>query len=213
MKNRRIYVHLFWCLVASLLFSVSAWAQNQSAVMPGPGWQVMKAEWGAGNRKTDVTYQVRILLSGNGTVKVNNANMGGDPAKGADKVLRIQARNSRGQSQQFSFKEGDSIDASQFYNYSGGIGSGNGSGWQVTWAEWGAGNRQADVTVQVRALLSGNGMVKVNNANMGVDPVKGADKVLHISARDARGRVQQFTYKEGQTIDASQFYNYGRGLR
>ena len=96
-------------------------------------------KWSAGDRKADVTCQVRILLSGNDMVKVNNANMGGDPGKGADKVLRIQARNSRGQSQQFNLKEGDSIDASQFYNYNGGIGSGNGSGWQVMWAEWGAG--------------------------------------------------------------------------
>jgi hypothetical protein len=211
MKIRGTHAHIFWFIAVAFLFSTSVSAQSQNIVLPGPGWQVMKAEWGAGNRWMDVTYQVRVLLSGNGMVKVNNDNIGGDPAKGADKILRIQARNSRGQSQQFTFKEGGSIDASQFYNYGGGASNGNGPGLQVMWAEWGAGNRTADVTARVRALLSGNGVVKVTNANMGGDPAVGADKVLRISARDARGQVQQFSYKEGQSIDASQFYNYGGG--
>ena len=73
----------------------------------------------------DVTNQVRVLLSGNGIVQVNNANMGGDPAPGANKILRIQARDSQGQSRQFTFNEGGSIAASQFYNYGGGIGNGS----------------------------------------------------------------------------------------
>ena len=211
MKNRRTYLHLFWVLAVALLFSASAPAQHQNAVLPGSGWQVMKAEWGSGNRWVDVTNRVRVLLSGNGMVQVNNANLGGDPAVGANKILRIQARNSQGQSRQFTFNEGASIDASQFYNYNGGIGNGSGSGLQVMQADWGAGNRRVDVTSRVRSLLSGNGMVKVNNANMGSDPATGADKVLRISARDMQGQVRQLTYKEGANIDASQFYNYGGG--
>jgi len=186
---------------------------NSNSVMYGPGWQVMKATWGSGNRWMDVTYQVRVLLSGNGMVKVNNQNLGGDPAVGADKTLHIAARNSQGQRRDFTFKEGSSIDASQFYNYGGGIGGGGsgggGSGWQVMWAEWGAGNQRMNVTDRVRALLSGNGMVKVNNQNMGGDPAVGAGKTLWISARNTRGQTRQFTYKEGSSVDASQFYNYG----
>jgi hypothetical protein len=201
---------LLLALIATALVSPVP-AQYQHQVLPGPGWQVVKAEWGAGNRWMDVTNQVRILLSGNGMVQVNNRNMGGDPAAGAEKILRIQARNDQGQQRQFTFKEGSAIDASQFYSYGGGIGPGNPSnpGWQVMFADWGAGDRRADVTQRVRVMLSGNGMVRVNNQNLGVDPWKGADKVLRISARDARGQVRQFSYKEGASIDASQFYNYG----
>ena len=198
-------------LVVGFVISAPASAQynNNSTVLYGPGWQVIKAEWGSGNRWMDVTNNIRILLSGNGMVKVNNQNMGGDPAVGAEKTLRIQARNFQGQHREFQFKEGNSIDASQFYNYGGGIGGGTGTGWQVMWAEWGSGNRRINVTDRVRAMLSGNGMVKVNNQNLGGDPAVGADKTLWISARDTRGQVQQFTYKEGSSIDASQFYNYG----
>jgi len=152
---------------------------------------------------------VRILLSGNGMFRVNNQNMGGDPAVGANKTLRIQARNFQGHTRQFSFREGESIDASQFYNYGGGNPGNNGPGWQVMFADYGAGNRRVDVTDRVRALLSGNGMLKVNNQNMGGDPWQGADKTLRISARDSRGQTRQFSYKEGASIDASQFYNYG----
>ena len=111
-------------LTLALVLATPAFAQYSNNVMPGPGWQVMKAEWGVGNRWMDVTYQVRMLLSGNGMVKVNNQNMGGDPAVGADKILRIQARNYQGQSRQFTFREGESIDASQFYSYGGGNGVG-----------------------------------------------------------------------------------------
>ena len=211
MKNRRIHRYVLLILATALFFPTFVSAQYQNAVMPGPGWQVVRADWGSGNRWMDVTNQVRLLLSGNGMVKVNNANMGGDPAVGADKVLRIEARNFQGQRRQFTFNEGSSIDASQFYNYGGGSGNGNGSGWQVMWADWGSGNRRMDVTNRVRGLLSGNGMVKVNNANLGGDPAVGADKVLRISARDMQGQVQQFSYKEGSSIDASQFYNYGGG--
>lgn len=196
-------------LVFASTFAFPLFAQYSNAAMPGPGWQVMKAEWGAGNRWMDVTYQVRVLLSGNGMVRVNNQNMGGDPAVGADKILRIQARNYQGQSRQFNFKEGSSIDASQFYNYGGGGGGNNGPGWQVMYADYGAGNRRSNVTDRVRALLSGNGMVRVNNQNLGGDPWPGADKTLRISARDSRGQTREFSYKEGANIDASQFYNYG----
>jgi len=212
MNKGSMYLRVFRALTAVLLFSSSAVAQNQTAVMPGPGWQVVKANWGSGNRWKDVTDRVRVLLSGNGQVQVTNSNLGGDPAVGSVKILRIQARNSRGQSRQFTFNENDSIDASQFYNYSGGIGGGNGgSGLQVMQADWGSGNRRMDVTTRVRALLSGNGMVKVNNANLGGDPAVGADKVLRIYARDMQGQVRQLSYKEGSNIDASQFYNYGGG--
>jgi hypothetical protein len=197
------------CLVvaAAVLCSLPAFAQYSNQVMPGPGWQVMKADWGAGNRWMDVTSTVRVLLSANGMVRVNNQNLGGDPAVGADKILRIQARNNQGQARQFTFREGESIDASQFYSYGGGMPN-NGPGWQVMYADWGSGNRRVDVTQRVRVMLSGNGMVRVNNQNLGGDPAVGADKTLRISGRDGRGQVRQFSYKEGSSIDASQFYNY-----
>jgi len=209
MRPGSLALGLCSALALVLLSPLRAVSQFSNSVMPGPGWQVVRARWGSGNRWMDVTPRVRVLLIGNGRVQVNNQNMGGDPAVGAAKTLVIEARNFQGQTRRFNFREGSAIDASQFYNYGGGLGGNAGPGWQVMYADWGAGNRRVDATNRVRSMLSGNGMVRVNNQNLGGDPAVGADKILRISARDARGQVREFTYKEGSSIDASQFYNYG----
>src|SRR5215467_9855448 len=153
--------------LALALFSPLPAAQRFNSVLPGPGWQVMRAQWGSGNRRMDVTRRLRVLLSGNGMVQVNNQNMGGDPAVGASKTLVIEARNFQGQRRRFTFREGSAIDASQFYNYGGGSGANPGPGWQVMFADWGSGNRRVVVTDRVRRMLSGRGMVRVNNQNLG----------------------------------------------
>jgi hypothetical protein len=211
MKNRMMYLPLFCLLAASCLFSTPARAQN------GGGWQVQKADWGAGNRWMDVTNQVRRLLNGNGRVLVNNANMGGDPAYGAIKTLRIRAQNSRGQTQQFTYQENSMIDASQFNNngrpggpgFPGGPGGpppgpgypggGNGS-LQITRAYYGLNNRTNDVTQILRSMArNGSVVVQVNNNTMGGDPAKGADKVLTVIYR-FQGREQTSTVKEGNVL-------------
>jgi hypothetical protein len=218
MKHRWKYLSLFCLLAGSLLFSASTWAQN---VLPGPGWQVVKADWGAGNRWMNVTNQLQRLLSGNGAVRVNNANMGGDPAVGASKVLRIQAVNSNRQSRQFTFKEGDTIDSRQFYNYAQGPGyrpnpgyqpgpgypggnpgypGGGNGGLQITRAYYGLNNRTMDVTRTLQSMArNGSIVVPVNNTTMGGDPARGADKVLTVIYR-YQGRERTSTVKEGNTL-------------
>jgi hypothetical protein len=212
MKNRMMYLPLFCLLAASCLFSTSARAQN------GGGWQVQKAEWGAGNRWMNVTNQVRRLLNGNGRVLVNNDNMGGDPAYGQYKILRIQATNSRGQSQQFTYKENSTIDAGQFNNNGGpggpgypgnpgyrpppgsGYPGGGNSSLQITRAYYGLNNRTMDVTQLLRGMArNGTLVVQVNNNTMGGDPARGADKVLTVIYR-VQGRERTSTVKEGNVL-------------
>ena len=211
MKNRMMYLPLFCLLAASCLFSTSAPAQN------GGGWQVVKADWGAGKRWMDVTNQVRRLLNSNRVVIVNNDNMGGDPAYGAVKILRIQATNGRGQSQQFTYNEGSTLNASQFYSngrpggpgYPGNPGypppnpgypgGGNGS-LQITRAYYGLNNRTMDVTRLLQSMArNGSIVVQVNNNTMGGDPARGADKVLTVIYRFQR-REQTSTVKEGNVL-------------
>ena len=204
MKNRMMYLPLFCLLAASCLFSTSAPAQN------GGGWQVVRADWGAGNRWMNVTNQVRRLLNSNRVVIVNNDNMGGDPAYGAVKILRIQATNGRGQSQQFTYNEGSTLNASQFSNngrpggggYPGNPGyPGGGNGTlQITRAYYGLNNRTNDVTQLLRGMVrNGTLAVQVNNNNMGGDPAKGGDKVLTVIYR-VQGRERTSTVKEGNVL-------------
>jgi hypothetical protein len=217
MKNRMTYLLLFCLFAASCLFSTPARAQN------GGGWQVMKADWGAGRRWMDVTKQVRRLLNGNGRVPVNNDTMGGDPAYGVLKVLRIQATNARGQTQQFTYPEDSTINASQFANnggpggpgypgggYPGGggypppnpgyPGGGNNGSLQITRAFYGLNNRTMDVTQTLRGMVrNGTLAVQVNNNNMGGDPARGGDKVLTVIYR-FQGRERTSTVKEGNVL-------------
>jgi hypothetical protein len=206
-----MYLPLFCLLAAWCLLSASARAQN------GTGWQVMKADWGAGNRWRDVTNQVRRLLTGNGRVIVSNDTMGGDPAYGVPKTLRIRATNSRGQSQQFTYREGDLIDTRNFNNngqpggpgpgYPGNPGYrpppnpgyGNGA-LQITRAYYGLNNRTMDVTQMLRGMVrNGTLVVQVNNNSMGGDPARGADKVLTVIYR-IQGRERTSTVKEGNVL-------------
>jgi hypothetical protein len=204
-----VYLPLFCLLAASCLFSTSARAQN------GGGWQVVKADWGAGNRWMDVTNQVRRLLNGNRPVFVTNDSMGGDPAYGAVKILRIRATNSRGQSQQFTYNEGSTINPNQFnsgrpggpgypgnpgYPQPGYPGGGGNGSLQITRAYYGLNNRTNDVTQLLRGMVrNGTLAVQVNNNSMGGDPARGGDKVLTVIYR-IQGRERTSTVKEGNVL-------------
>lgn len=72
-------------------------------------WHIKHADYGYGNQRTDVTDILRDLIARagvNGRVAVNNQTMGGDPAVGANKSLRIFARNERDEEREFDYREG-----------------------------------------------------------------------------------------------------------
>ena len=199
MKNRRI-VPSFVLPSCSLPFvlsirlgTVSKWLQ------PGPGWQVMKADWGAGNRWMDVTNQVRRLLIGQRSSHgEQHATWEAIRLYGAYKTLRIQATNlpRRSRNNSPSRKTIRSMPASSTtmrgvsgYPAESRVIPPPGSrlseaGWrgngslQIIRAYYGLNNRTNDVT---RMLLRGmvrNGtlVVQVNNNNMGGDPAKALTK-------------------------------------
>lgn len=207
MRKRCWFVALLVLIAGISLSGEARGAAQEPVLLAGPGWQIVHAEWGAGERRVDVTQRLRLLLSRGGMLRVNNENMGGDPAVGADKHLHIFARNEEGQQQEFNFREGSFINAGEFYNYAV-AGDDGRPGWRVLWADYGIRERHVDVTDRVRFLLSHERMVHVDNQNMGGDPAVGADKTLRISARDAQGEIRHFSFREGDTIDARDFYQF-----
>ena len=81
------------------------------------GWQIMRAEYGSKSQHNDVTDIVKDLVGRggvNGRVAVNNQTMGGDPAVGAEKHLRLFARNRKREEREFDFKEGGFIEVRNF---------------------------------------------------------------------------------------------------
>ncbi len=181
-------------LLIALLVAVSAILGAADAV--AQTWSVQSADYGAGNQRQDVTNIVRRLVNGS-NFKVNNANLGGDPAVGRDKTLRIVGKDSRGNVRDFSYREGQTVNAQMFssgpgfgvpgrpgWGSPGGvspIGGGNNYGLRITSAMWGLGSRQQDVTNRLQGMVRNNRLsVGVTPQNMGGDPVVGANKVLTI---------------------------------
>src|SRR5215472_13613487 len=104
-------------VTAAILISAGITLLSTRTSAQEEGWQIVRAEYGTKAQHNDVTDIVKDLVGRggvNGRVAVNNQTMGGDPAIGADKHLRIWARNRRNEEREFDFKEGGFIDAAMF---------------------------------------------------------------------------------------------------
>jgi len=100
-----------------LFFSSSLTLLSAGLAAQDEGWKIMRADYGFRAQRTDVTDILRDLVSRggvNGRVAVNNQTMGGDPAVGRDKSLRIFARNRRNEEREFDVHEGGFVDARFF---------------------------------------------------------------------------------------------------
>ena len=181
-------------------------------------WRIAHADYGYGNRRTDVTDILRDLISRggvNGRVAVNNQTMGGDPAVGADKSLRIVARNDRNEEQEFDYREGGFIDVNMFAVRRDDRGDRNRDDrredrdgyrahdrgdFSVIMGFYGVQGRTANVTNLLQGMVRHGGLeIRVNNGSLGGDPAPGADKVL-IVIYQFKGSEQATAVREGNVL-------------
>jgi len=102
---------------AAVAVTLAAFVFIGKAAAQSGEWQVVRAVYGFRSQQVDVTDVVRRLLwdgRESGRAAVNNQTMGGDPAVGADKTLRIIAENPRHERQEFEYREGAWIDVTLF---------------------------------------------------------------------------------------------------
>jgi len=178
------------------------------------GWLIMRAEYGTRTQRNDVTDIVKDLVSRggvNGRVAVNNQTMGGDPAVGADKHLRIWARNRRNEEREFDFKEGGFIDVRTFNVFArndwddrpgsyGDRGRDDYPGVRIVRAYYGWQASTVNVTEVVRSRMrDGQISLVVTNSAMGGDPAVGADKILVVIYR-YQGVEKAAIVREGVTL-------------
>ena len=184
-----------------LLFQTLALAQ-EPGVQQFPGappnsnvCQLARAQWGAGHQRVDVTQRVQSMVRGGQlNFKVNNTNLGGDPAPGRTKNLSLTCQDWRGHSSTFHYREGDYVNMRV-------VGSDYYRGLRVLNATWGAGYQTWNVTDRVNSMVSGGRLsFKVNNTNLGGDPAQGAHKRLTISWVNA-GRQRSHTWREGDYVN------------
>jgi hypothetical protein len=197
---------MYFCLVLVLL-STAAFAQR---------WQVESAEYGAEGNNRNITQIVRDLLNQGNTFRVDNDTLGGDPAPGRRKTLRIRARGWNGEVRQFFFNEGETVDPSQLPGSGGGPGPNpwppsQGGTWRIVNAEYGVENNHVNVTNALQDWLSGGASsMTVSNDSLRVsDPAPGTVKTLRIWAQNSNGQRRDFSYRERDNVDLTMFRNGG----
>jgi hypothetical protein len=197
--------------VAGIAFvSTPAGAQDE-------GWTIARAEYGSRTQHNDVTDIVKDLIGRggvNGRVAVNNQTMGGDPAVGADKHLRIWARDRRNQEREFDYKEGGFIEAATFnvrrdrddWNDRPANAGGqyqqyqDDNGVRIIRAYYGWQASTVNVTEVLRSRMrDGQISFVVTNGALGGDPAVGADKVLVVIYR-YQGRESAAIVREGNAL-------------
>ena len=200
-------------VIAALIFAVGAAIFSAGVAAQDDGWQIVRADYGFRNQRTDVTDILKDLIERggvNGKVAVNNQTMGGDPAVGADKTLRIFARNRKYEERQFDYKEGGFVEARMFnlrredwddrpVNY----GDRDRDDWnnlKIIRAYYGVQGSTMNVTDLLRSRVRDGALnFVVTNSALGGDPAVGADKVLIVVYR-YQGKETATAVREGYTL-------------
>jgi len=201
--------------VAFALFAIGASVFSSKAGAQEEGWQILRADYGFKNQRNDVTDILKDLVGRggvNGRVAVNNQTMGGDPAIGKDKSLRIFARNRRNEEREFNFREGAFVEVGMFEarrdrddwddrggNY-GGRDRDDWNGVRIIRAYYGIQGRTINVTELLRNRARAGGLnFVVTNSAFGGDPAVGADKYLIVIYR-YQGKEGATFVREGNTL-------------
>ena len=202
-------------VLAALFVTAGITFLSMPAGAQGNDWQIVRAEYGTKNQHNDVAGIVNDLLGRggvNGRVAVNNQTMGGDPAVGAEKHLRIVARNRKYEEREFDFKEGGFIEARTFNvnfrqndwddrrdNY-GDRDRDDYRGVRIVRAYYGWHASTVNVTEVLRGRMrDGQISFVVTNSALGGDPAVGADKILVVIYR-YQGREAAAIVREGNTL-------------
>jgi len=192
------------------MFSMRVGAQEE-------GWQIVRADYGFKNQRNDVTDILKDLIGRggvNGRVAVNNQTMGGDPAVGADKSLRIFARNRRNEEREFNYREGGFVEVGMFNvrrddrddrptNRGGRDRDRGREDWnslRIIRGYYGVQGRTVNVTDLLQSRIR-EGVLSfvVTNSALGGDPAIGADKVLIVVYR-YQGNESATAVPEGNTL-------------
>lgn len=155
-------------------------------------WQLVRAEYGAGDRWSDVTSRVASLIRGNSLdIRVDNETLGGDPAHDRAKTLRLSVRDDSGREEILSYQEKDTISLS-ISTSAAGFGrredrnEGNGGrrdrgGLHILRADYGTQNHFADVTARLNSQIQNDTLnLRITNDTMGGDPADDRRKTLTV---------------------------------
>ena len=187
-------------------------------------YEILRADYGAGSQRRDVTAQFRQVVCSQTRFRMGNSTFGFDPSPGNKKSLRVYVRGARGRETMQEFPESSTIDGSQYLCRGAGGGGGyppggyppgrppqGGGQYTIERALYGTDRNNVDVTNRLRELAARDVTFRMGNSTFGVDPDPGRVKTLRIYSRERSGRRRLFEYRESSTIDGSMFIGWGQG--
>ena len=209
----------FLAIAAVLAFAGAIFAQRAAA--QDHAWMILRADYGFRDQRSDVTRLIQDLLAKggvNGHVAVSNQTMGGDPAPGRDKTLRIFARTRDNQQREFDYAENSFLPADLFAvrfddnrdrddhdrddrdRHDGYDRDRHNDDLAIVTAYYGVQGKNVNVTDRIQSLVrNGSLSLVVNNSAAGIDPAPGFDKLLIIIYR-YHGREDATAAVEGHMI-------------
>ncbi len=215
-------------LVVTVVFLSGAFA-GQNYPSDSGQYTILNAQYGTARRHVDVTNRLKELARQDRAFRMGNSTFGIDPDPGQEKTLRIYARGPNGQQRTFEYREGSTVDGSQFRSWGrgewgndpwnggwegggyGGSNDGDSGQFVILNAQYGTARRHVDVTNRLKELARQDRAFRMGNSTFGIDPDPGQEKTLRIYAREPNGQERLFEYREGSTVDGSQFRSWGRG--
>ena len=179
-------------------------------------WRLVRAEYGAGNAWMDVTGRVRSLINaGTLNIRADNATLGGDPAIGAHKTLRLRVRDDAGHEKMLTFREKEIVELSlsageQERDHDRDRDRDRGR-LRITRASYGSGGRALDVTDLLNSRIERDHLsLPVNNDTMGGDPAYETRKTLTVWYNYG-GSDLQTSVGEGGTLNLPRGGESSRG--
>jgi hypothetical protein len=155
----------------------------------GGGLQILRADYGIDNRFANVTSRLNSYVQGNSlSLRVTNETMGGDPADDHPKVLNVWY-SFNGRAAHVTVNERDTLNLPADGDFFAGR-------LRVMRAQYGIGNRYADVTELLNSQIQGDTLsLPVTNEVMGGDPDPEQRKQLIVfyifNGRQSRVRISE----------------------
>jgi hypothetical protein len=172
------------------------------------GLQITRAIYGAGSRTWDVTSRLNSQIQNRAlNFQVNNESMGGDPSPNQKKTLTVQYTYN-GAVLQSIVSEGNYLRLPTDHSYSNNNnGYFNDRNLHITRAQYGNGNRMADVTDRLNSeVRNGQLNMKVTNDTMGSDPSPNRNKTLTVQYV-YNGALGQVVINEGDSFNLPAEYS------
>ena len=181
------------------------------------------SRYGTERNNVDVTRRLQELARSDRSFRMGNSTFGVDPDPGRVKTLRIYARDRNGRNRMFEYREGSTVDGSLFSGGAEAIGAAAGmvagedpemeirvntQSCKLDTAQNGTMWMSLGVCKSWLAPTRDSAWVIAHSV---VDPDPGRVKTLRIYTRDRSGRTRTFEYREGSTVDGSQFSGWRSG--